>query len=300
MNSTHAHILLVAFAVCFVSLAGAEESHLDRPDVLGTDWSRGWFEPPVHCHFSPRGTPLIHPFHVEPAFAQRDLLVDYSFGAGTDEDEHEIEVELEWALSRRLALVVEVPYHFLNPADGRAEDGLGDLAFAPRALLAEYQRFLLAFGLEIETSTGDEDRGLGRGEAAVAPSFSFWCDLGHWWVLNAQVGTEHATDSGDAELLFRASLIHTLGYQEVQGSAHADHDHEHDHGLPPGLLSLILEVDGTLGLAGDEDGDIEAEGIIGAYYGLSEHMDLRAGYRFPLTRSQELNSGLTAGAIWHF
>jgi hypothetical protein len=114
------------------------------------------------------------------------------------------------------------------------------------------------------------------------------------------VGTEHGVDSGDSELIFRGALIHTFGSPKADDIGHAEHDHEHDHGLPSGLFSLILEVDGMHGLSGEEDGETEAEGIIGVYYGLSEHMDLRAGYLFPFTSSQDLNSGLTAGLIWHF
>ena len=301
MKSICTSIILLALMILACSgLVRAEQSHAEPWDVLAGDLSQGWFTPPVHCHFSPRGTPMVHPFRVEPAFTQRDLLVDYSFRSGAEADEHEIEAELEWAFSRRFALIVEVPYIFINPDDERSVDGFGDLAVAPRFRLAEYERFMLAFGLEIETSTGDDDRDLGRGEEALGPSFSAWFDLGHWWTLDAQLGTEHGVDSGDSELIFRAALIHTFGSGDAHDSAHDEHDHDSDHGLPPGLLSLILEVDGTLGLSGDEDGETEAEGLIGAYYGLSEHMDLRAGYLFPLSSSHDLNSGLTAGAIWHF
>ena len=151
----------------------AEDSHheelSDHSEPFGLDLQEGWLDPPLHSHLSPLGTPLIHSFRLEPAFTHRDLFLDYSFRSGPGGTEHEIEIELEWALTRRIGLVLEVPYAFVNPADEPAVNGFGDLAITPRFLLAEYDRFLLAFNLEIETPTGNEDRGLGGGEVALAP-----------------------------------------------------------------------------------------------------------------------------------
>jgi hypothetical protein len=42
--------------------ATAKEHHSDSTNVLGSDLSTGWLDKPVHSHFSPLGTPLIHPF----------------------------------------------------------------------------------------------------------------------------------------------------------------------------------------------------------------------------------------------
>ncbi|UCD50286.1 MAG: hypothetical protein JSW27_22500, partial [Phycisphaerales bacterium] len=231
---------------------------------------------------------------------RRDFLVDYSFSRKRGEDEHEIEAELEWALTRRLGFVVEMPYASVDPDDEGAVDGFGDLAVSPRLLLAEYERFLLAFALEVETPTGSTRGDLGSGQVALAPSFSTWIDLGHWWAANTQCGLEHALESNESELFFRASVIHTLAPDADHDAAETDHDHDHAHGLEPGLLSLILEIDMALALSGPEDGDIEAEGIAGLYCGLSERADLRLGYVFPLSTSQALYSGLTAGVLWHF
>ena len=291
MKSTSVPVISVVILSIGLNSVGAEDAHDDLPDPLGLNLTDGWLEPTAHSHFSRRGTPMIHSFRVEPAFTRRDLLVDYSFSRKRGEKEHEIEAELEWAFTRRLGLVVELPYAAINPNDEEAVNGCGDLAVSPRFLLAEYERFLLAFALEVETPTGSTRGDLSSGEVALAPSVSTWIDLGHWWAANTQCGVEHALESNDSELFFRASLIHTL-------ASHAAHDHA--HGLPPGLLSLILEVDTALALSGADDGDIEAEGIAGLYYGFSEHADLRLGYVFPLSTSQDLYSGLTAGLLWHF
>jgi hypothetical protein len=109
---------------------------------------------------------------------------------------------------------------------------------------------------------------------------------------------EHATESGDSEFFFRAAVIRTLTSPEEHDD-NGNHDHE-AHGLPLGSLSLILEADLALGLSGEADGDWVAEGIVGAYYGLGHNLDVRAGYQFPLSASQDLNGGVTCGLIWHF
>ncbi len=298
MNSMSASTLLALILTMGLGAVGAEESHHGLSEPLGFNLHEGWFAPTAHSHFSRRGTPMIHSFRVEPAFTRRDFLLDYSFGRRRGEDEHEIEAELEWALTRRLGVVLEVPYTFVHPDGEAAVDGFGALAISPRFLLAEYERFLLAFALEVETPTGSIRHDLGSVEVALAPSFSTWIDLGHWWAANTQCGVEHALESNDSELFCRMSLIHTLMPEAVHDDDETDHDHT--HGLTPGLISLILEVDTAMALSGAEDGDIEAEGIAGLYCGISDHMDLRLGYVFPLSTAQDLYSGLTAGFLWHF
>jgi len=289
-------------AICFVTSGIlAAETQAEESDLFGFDLTRGWSDRPRHRHLSPLETPLIHPFRAEPAFTLTDLLMDYSYRNETGLNEHEIETEMELALTRRAGLIVEIPYRCIDRDHDPSVNGFGDLAVSPRFLLAQYDRFLLASSLEIETPTGDSGRDLGHGEVALAPSLSGWFDLGHWWTAHAQCGSEHALQSNESELFFRAALIHTFG-AKVDKLDDNNHDADHDelHGLTPGNFSLIFEVDSAIGLAGEEDGDVAAEGLVGAYYSLTKHIDLRIGYQFPLTASVDLNSGVTGGLIWHF
>jgi hypothetical protein len=241
---------------------------------------------------------MIHSFRVEPAFTRRDVLVDYSLRNQSGLDEQEIAAEVEWPLSRRLGLIFELPYVFVDSDDEGAAEGFGNLAVSPRVLLAEYERLLLAFNLEVETTTGTTRGDIASDEVALAPSFSTWVDLDNWWALNAQSGIEYPTESGDSEFFFRSSLIHTFGSQDNYESDHAHH--EHGHASTHGLFSIILEADLALGLSGPGDGDWLAEGIVGVLVGLWPNADARVGYQFPLSRSQDLNSGVTAGLLWHF
>jgi hypothetical protein len=287
-------LLTLSIRPCTAPLMAGEPNFHSR-DVFGSDMTAGWLDKPVHSHFSPLGTPLIHPFRTEPAFTNRDLLVDYQYLRKSDEKENEFEIELEWTLTRRLALLFEIPYANINPGQGDTVNGIGDIGIGSRILLTEYEKALLAFALEIETPTGDTDKALGRGETAIEPSFSAWLDLDNFWTASAQLGTEHEVSSSENELFFRAALIHSLN----TNSLGAEYD-DHTHGLPPGLLSFILEVDGTVDIAAEDSGHVDTEGIFGFLYSISEHADLRVGYVFPFSKSQELNSGFTCGLIYHF
>lgn len=289
--------LLLVLAVC-VYPARAEETHPESSDVFGFDLDRGWLDPPGHSHFSKGGTPLIHSFRTEPAFTRRDFLFDYSFRNEKEGNVSEIETEIEWPLSRRIGLIFEMPYVSVDNDDDGSVDGFGNFAVSPRLLLAEYRRFLLAFGLEIETTTGETDGGIAEDEVALAPSFSTWIDLGNWWTVSAQSGFEYPVQSSDTQFFFRSALIHTFGSHEIHDSSHTNHN-QHE-GLSPGLFSLILEADLALGLSGPEDGDWFAEGIVGISFDLWENADMRVGYQVPLSTSQELYSGVTLGMIYHF
>ncbi len=283
-------------------IAGEGPLHGDgetgRRTTFGFDWSEGWFDRPALSHLSPRGVPLTHSFRLEPAQIHQDLFLDYSFRTGTEGTEHEIELELELALTRRIGLVIETPYRFVNPANGPSVDGFGDLAISPRFLLAEYDRFSLAFNFETELPTANADRGLGSGEVALAPSFSTWMDLGNWWTLSTQTGIERALSSRDSELFFRTSLVHTFGGDRPAALSDRGHDHGHAH-LRPGLLSVILEADGAMGLSsGAGKGVVGVEGMLGVYYRLIEDFDIRVGYQFPLSTPREFDGGLLFGVVW--
>lgn len=69
-----------------------------------------FLEPFEHLHFSERGTPIIHSFGIEAAFTGRDLFLDHIYIKGDGFTEHESELELEWAFTKRLGVILEVPY----------------------------------------------------------------------------------------------------------------------------------------------------------------------------------------------
>ena len=84
------------------------------PPPFDFSLTESWLDPWPHSHFSRRGTPFIHLFLTEPAFLDRDLFFDFGIARAGRENEMEMEVELEWAITRRLGLVIEMPYVFLR------------------------------------------------------------------------------------------------------------------------------------------------------------------------------------------
>jgi hypothetical protein len=270
------------------AFADSEHAHHDHASHSSSD-SGDFLAPFEHIHFSDAGTPIIHSFGVEPAFTGRDLFLDYRFRSGNEATENEIEIELEWAFTNRLGVIFETSYKF-EKADGEEWiNGIGDIAVVPRALLIKSDRFMLTAQVEVVAPTGTD--GIG-GETAVAPGLAAWTDLGGWWTLNTQVAVEHIFEEDVSEFVFGFGLVKSFDLASADGS--------HGHKTSVGILNLHLEATGAVALNGEEEGDLNMEGLLGVSYGLSESMDCRLGYEFPITTPREFDGGVVAGVIWHF
>ena len=249
--------------------------------LLRSDMRRGWTQAWTHHHDSGRGTPYVHSFLIEPAYLGRDLLVNYVH----EPDESEIEAELEFALTRRLGVIIALPY-----IDGEDEAGIGDAALGLRALLIESPDFVLSVSGEVELPTGDADRDLGRGEAAIAAFVHTWMDLGEWVTLQTQLGIEHVPEEDESELIWRFGLSKSwctcplFGHRGVP--AHEGHG--------PHAFTLMAEVAGVTGLAADESGTT-GRWLVGAAYPLLDRVDARAAY----FRTFDGEDGWLAGLIFH-
>lgn len=280
--------LLLATSALAASPAFSGEIHIPE--------SNSYLAPFEHLHFSEQGTPIIHSFGIEPAFTGRDLFLDHTYRKGDGFTEHETEFELEWAFTRRLGVIVEVPYIWEDEEGVGSASGFGDLAIVPRAILIESPRFLLTAQIETVLPTGS---GAFGGETAIAPGIALWNDLGNWFTLNSLLSIEHGFDEDSTELQFAFGLVKSFGEKP---DLHIGHDHAHDHGAhsAAGLLHLHLEVTGSTPLNGDDKGDFYAEGLVGVSYGIMPEMDIRLGYLFPITSPKEFDHGLTGGFIFHF
>ena len=257
------------------------------------------FEPAEHSHFTRRGTPLVHLFLTEPAVPHQDLFLDYRIDNNVDgsTDEHEVEAELEWALTKRLGMVIEVPYIGLDPVGDPNTSGLGDIAVAGRALLVDRDTFFLSANLEVEIPTGDADRDLGRGEVALAPTITTWLDLGNWTALHGQFGPEIGLKTGDTEFVHHLALTRSFQGPVLFGrgchggrNGSGANDDEHEQLFEPGFTSLILEMTGVTGLSGDEAGQTFVELLPGIAYTPVERIELRFGVRFPLFKPTRLDT----------
>ena len=262
----------------------APTHHADRT-LLRARLACGWCDPYRHAHGSPCGTPYVHGFLVEPAFLGSDLFLDVARGDG----ETEVEAEVEWALTRRVGLIAELPW---IDADER---GLGDAALGVRVLLLEERRFLLSLAGEIEVPTGSEVRGLGEGHVAFGGSLHTWLDLGAWFTLQAVAGVEHVPDEGETALRWGASLAKSFRARPLicnGGCGNAAHRRP--------VWSLLAEIAGDTALEGDEDrGTTQGSWLLGASYPLAYDVDLRGAFTRSFGGDEHENAWLL-GIIVHF
>ena len=283
-----ATFLAASATLCQITIAG-------NPTEPFPQTQTGFLAPFEHLHFSEHGTPIVHSFGIEPAFTGRDLFLDHTYRKGDDITEHETELELEWAFTRRLGIIVELPYIWEDEEGVGSTSGFGDLAIVPRAILIESPRFLLTAQVETVLPTGSSTFG---GETAIAPGFSFWNDLGNWFTLNSNISVEHGFDEDSTELLFGFGLVKSFG-AKPKDDTHHHHDGDH-HNNAAGLLHLHLEITGSTPLNGEDKGDFSTEGLVGISYGILPEMDIRLGYQFPISSPKVFDHGLTGGLIFHF
>lgn len=281
-------ILAVSAAVSSLGLAGDFHQSLSaEPSHSGSDW----FAPFTHIHTSESGTPYVHSFGIEPAFTGRDLFIDHTFTEGDGFTEHETEIELEWAFTKRLGVIVEMPYIWEDEEGESSSSGFGDLAIVPRALLIEREKFLLTAQVETVLPTGSSRFG---GETAIAPGIATWNDLGNNFTLNSIISVEHVFDEDETELVYGFGLVKSFG------ETHVGHDHGHMHGSVAGMLHLHLELTGSTPLKGEDKGDVNLEALVGVSYGVTQDLDIRAGAFMPVTSPNDVDYGLTTGLIFHF
>ena len=296
-------ISLPILCLLFLGLANTANAQAFLQELL---------DPWPDVHSSPHGTPHIHALNVEPAFLDRDLLIDYRLSANVpaDADEQELEFELEWALTKRLGLIAAVPVIGIDPEAGNSASGFGDLAFGGRAVLVNRHRFLLSANLELETPTGDAASDLGRGEAALSPTIVWWLDLGNWTVFQGQLGPETGLQSGETELVYRFALTRSwrgpvlfpccgARRHDHDVDRHDDHNHHSNGHHESGLITLYFEPTGTTNLtAPDEPTMFELTTGIG--YAVTHSLELRTAVGFPLFRPQRFDGQFVFSAIRHF
>jgi len=296
---------LLSFSV-FVSVAhGQSPQNPENPENQGNyqepfvlNLTESWLDPWPHQHFSRRGTPFVHTFILEPAFMDRDAFLDYRSAQGAEGNETEMEMELEWAFTRRIGVAIEAPFVTIDPAGTSSESGLGDIAIAPRVLLVDSAVFLLSGNLEISFPSGKESKGFGSGELGLAPSLSAWFDFGNWVQGSAQVGSEHGLESGYTEIFYSSAFAYTFLAPSLLDSSNHAHNQPGSH-YPQGMTNCILEFTGRTVINGLEEGRSSSELLVGVSYSLTEMLEFRGGYQFPVGGNQGFARGFTLGLVAH-
>ena len=236
---------------------------------------------------------LVHGFGFEPTYLDRDLFLDFAFVQGEGEKEFETEIELEWALTRRLGLVVELPFIERYPSSGSTVSGFGDIAIAPRAMIYEGKRFIVSANLEVSLPTGSKSKGFGGEEVSLAPSVSTWFDLGHRTTMLTQFGYETGIESGDSEFFYSAAFTHSIFTRSGDTSNDLIH-------FPAGMLNFITEFTGRTGTNGPGEDESSAELLFGLSYLLDTNWEVRGAYQFPVIGNTEFEKAVIVGMIYHF
>ena len=261
------------------------------------------FAPVHHSHFSDAGTPYVHPFTIEPPQIHQDAFFIFTKTEGTQDgsDEFEVEAHLDWALTRRRGIVFAVPLVGNQQPGGMHNVGMGDLEIAPRVMLIESERFILASNFFITVPTGDENRDLGAGEATLSPLITTWHDLGDWNSLLLNFGPEFGAESGDTSMTYSFSLTHSwIGASLLGQGEHDDHDEDDDHEgaehFRPGMKTVYLEMNGETQLDGAEQTLVEL--LPGFSYVLAESAELRFGVLFPVSSTRRFDRQYFTSFTW--
>lgn len=203
-----------ASCLILASAAFAQDPHDDAPDlarhrpgVIGHDG---------HWHAHP-GIDLSHPIITESPLPETHIRLDYSFADGDEGREHTLGATIEYAFVPEISLEVELPYTFLDPADGDEVDRFGDAAVAMKFASYRYvdHGFLPAIGLEAVLPTGNEERGIGSDHVIeLEPFFR----IGYWngpfeVIGSVAVGiplnqTSEERDEEDFALAYNLSLLY--------------------------------------------------------------------------------------------
>lgn len=258
------------------------------------------FDPVLHTHFSRKGTPFVHPFTFEPPQIHQDVFFIYRYAHDTIDgsDEHEAEAHVDWALTRRLGIVFGMPLNGIEQANGVQSAGLGDLEIGPRAMLIDWDYFILSLNLYMTIPTGDASRGLGAGETVISPYITTWHDLGNWNTLLWNIGPQVGTLSGGTAMQYAFSLTHSWkGRRFLPQDDHGDHEHAADSvHFPPGMTTLYLEMNGETELQGLQRTFVEL--MPGISYVLAEHAELRFGVLLPVSTTKRFDQQYYSSFTW--
>lgn len=145
---------------------------------------------------------------IEPGEFEIDIVPFYFDYGGARH--HGVEAELEYALSERLMLEVEVPYHWVSfDGAGGDLDGAGNVELAAKWLLTERGSFAMGFNVGVELPASDERPRIAEdrwGVELTAPvSFHF---PDRYLRLHIEPGVEWQEYEGFEEQLLNIALEH--------------------------------------------------------------------------------------------
>jgi hypothetical protein len=172
------------------SICGKYDASCHTPLGLG-NFLEGWLDPWVPPGTGSSGATRTGWVNAPDGFFRRegDLLYSYTRGVHGMPDEHIGEALLFLPLSRRLEVVIFVPFaDSLVPGPS----SFGDLLVAGRAMLIETQDLGVTAGLTVRTPTGSTSTSNGR--TFTDPFAELWTDIGGGWEVRAGIDVNVPVD----------------------------------------------------------------------------------------------------------
>lgn len=198
--------------------------------------------------------------------------------------EGETEIKYERRFGRRGQIEIGVPFAWADDG-GQTETGLGDIAVAwKQTVYASLERgAILTLGGEVKLPTGDEDRGLGGGTAAVEP-----------FVLFGKVLPGDSFFQGQAFAGFPLEDGHEdeVGWRGVIGRTFAQ-----DGGFGR-TWTPMLEVDGARELADDATTSWDVVPQLQVSLSRRQHVLAAVGARIPVTDADERDTQIVFYILW--
>src|SRR5262245_31252574 len=139
---------------------------------------------PSYAQYTEPNIPFFCPLVGRRPVIERELEFQLNHTKGLDARETEATAAIEFPILPRLQLEIEVPFLCLNPDEGKAVAGFGDIELQAKLQVFKsvQYRTLVAFGLESKLASGSRARGLG-GEYAVEPFLTAGIALGPFDLL---------------------------------------------------------------------------------------------------------------------
>jgi hypothetical protein len=153
---------------------------------------------PAYAQYAEPNITFFYPLVTRRPIIEREFEFGLAHAKGREARETEATMAIEAPILPRLQFEVEVPFLFLNPDEGKAVAGFGDIELQAKLQVFKsvQYRTLVAFGLESRLPSGSRARDLG-GEHSIEPfltagtvlgPFDIIGEVAYEWVLN---GDEH-------------------------------------------------------------------------------------------------------------
>ncbi len=201
----------------------------------------------------------------------------------TRQDNHDREVgpsvTLSYGLLERMDVTVGSSYLFVNPAEGKNENGIGDTEVRLKYHLVDQKGWIPHFAVSgmLKIPTASDSKGLGSGKTDFGLNAIFTWNLSKRW-----------------------QLYSNLGYTFI-GEHHAENEFNYSAAVQFALSdkwALVGELVGVNNFNGHTSDD-PFSGLVGAQYMLSDSLVLDAGVEIGMNRAAP-DYRFTAGLTFFF